>query len=86
MLKSVSGKFWEFSTEAIMLLSYVSMMCAVVYKKYQAKKQGLRSDVMQTVATVESLYKRMFASCVCFAICYLFGTIRSYVLLFEPNG
>ncbi|XP_063719592.1 uncharacterized protein LOC134846250 [Symsagittifera roscoffensis] len=83
--QSFAGKFWEISTEIILIASYIGVKLALMYKQRQLRRRGFSQEVVHTLQAVESLYLRLLLIPVSFFFCYIFGTIRSYVLLYNPN-
>ncbi|XP_063716244.1 uncharacterized protein LOC134843862 isoform X2 [Symsagittifera roscoffensis] len=84
--QTFAGKLWEILTEVIMIGSYIALRLVLWYKEYQCRRRGASQEVIQTLEAVESLYKRLLWTPFVFFCCYIIGTIRSYVLLYEPTS
>ncbi|XP_075240119.1 uncharacterized protein LOC142335479 isoform X2 [Convolutriloba macropyga] len=79
--QTIAGKFWELMTEAILVVCYVSLVVVLKFKQRMSRNRGASVEVLNTLEAVEALYKRLLLTPIVFFFCYIFGTIRSYVLL-----
>jgi len=84
--QTIGGKLWELLTEVILIGCYIALGVIICYKQRTSRTRGTSEEVLGTLQVVESLYKRLILTPFVFFFCYIFGTIRSYVLLRYDDG